>query len=166
VRVERFRCHHRDCPVRAQCTRDPKGRQIEVRPHTVVVQAMRQRLKDPAIREQLRQRSTIIEPRFGQIKEHDGFRRWTVWGLAGVKTQWSLLCATLNLRVLYGRWRAGRGPEATHPAAPAVPLAKGTKWTRCAGLWLMGVWENLSRWRTEWNGRQRIWPTTVFVQKT
>jgi transposase len=22
--VERFRCHHRDCPVRAQCTRDPK----------------------------------------------------------------------------------------------------------------------------------------------
>jgi transposase len=166
VRVERFRCHHRDCPVRAQCTRDPKGRQIEVRPHTVVVQAMRQRLKDPAIREQLRQRSTIIEPRFGQIKEHDGFRRWTVWGLAGVKTQWSLLCATLNLRVLYGRWRAGRGPEATHPAAPAVPLAKGTKWTRWAGLWLMGVWENLSRWRTEWNGRQRIWPTTVFVQKT
>ena len=28
VRVERYRCHHGDCPVRAQCTRDPKGRQL------------------------------------------------------------------------------------------------------------------------------------------
>ena len=25
--VQRFRCHHHDCPVRALCTRDPKGRQ-------------------------------------------------------------------------------------------------------------------------------------------
>jgi transposase len=128
VRVERFRCHQRDCPVRAQCTRDPKGRQIEVRPHTVVVQAMRQQLQDPAIRAQWRQRSTIIEPRFGQLKQHDGFRRWTVWGLDGVKTQWSLLCATLNLRVLYARWRTGRRPEAANPIAPAEPMAKRSKW--------------------------------------
>src|SRR5437867_4330616 len=25
MRAERYRCHCRDCPVRAQCTRDPKG---------------------------------------------------------------------------------------------------------------------------------------------
>ena len=80
VRVERYRCHHRDCPVRALCTRGPKGRQIEVRPHTEVVQAMRQKLAEPLAREQFQQRSPIIEPRFGQIKQHDGFRRWTVWG--------------------------------------------------------------------------------------
>ena len=128
VRVERFRCHHRDCPVRAHCTRDPKGRQLEVRPHTAVVQAMRQRLADPTIGAQWRKRSTIIEPRFGQLKQHDGFRRWTVWGLAGVKTQWSLLCATLNLRVLYRRWRLRREPEATNPPAQAIRLEKGRKW--------------------------------------
>ena len=122
VRVERFRCHHRDCPVRARCTSDPKGRQIEVRPHTAVVQAMRQRLAEPAIRAQWRARSTIIEPRFGQIKQHDGFRRWTVRGLEGVKTQWSLLCATLNLRVLYRRWRVGREPEAASATAPAAAV--------------------------------------------
>jgi hypothetical protein len=29
-------------------------------------------------------------------------------GLEGVKTQWSLLCATLNLRVLYACWRSNR----------------------------------------------------------
>jgi len=129
MRVERYRCHHRDCPVRAQCTRDPKGRQIEVRPHTVVVQAMRQKLAEPLTREQFRQRSTIIEPRFGQIKQHEGFRRWTVWGLEGVKTQWSLLCATLNLRILYRRWRANPPPQAADPLAQAQRLPKATKWS-------------------------------------
>lgn len=110
-RVERHRCHCRDCPVRAQCTRDPKGRQIEVWPHREAVQAMRRRLQDPAARALWQQRARIIEPRFGQIKQHDGFRRWTVWGLEGVRTQWSLLCATLNLRVLYKRWRSGADPQ-------------------------------------------------------
>jgi transposase len=110
--VERFRCHVRDCPVRGQCTRDPKGRQIEIWPHTAVVQAMRQRLADPLVREQWQRRSSIIEPRFAQIKAHDGFRRWTVRGLENVRTQWALLCATLNLRVLYRPWRACRATAA------------------------------------------------------
>jgi transposase len=103
--VRRFRCHHRACPVRDQCTRDPKGRQIEVWPHQAIVQAMREKLEQPGTRAQWEQRSQTIEPRFAQIKQHDGFRRWTVWGLEGVRTQWSLLCATLNLRILYKRWR-------------------------------------------------------------
>lgn len=105
-RVERFRCHHRDCPVRECCTSDPKGRQIEVWPHQAVVQAMRQQLQQALPLQQWRQRSQIIEPRFAQLKQHDGFRRWTVWGLENVRTQWALLCATLNLRVLYKRWRS------------------------------------------------------------
>jgi transposase len=117
VRVERFRCHCQECPVRDQCTRDPKGRQLEVWPHTRVVQTMRARLRDPAQHARWSQRCEIIERRFGQLKQHDGFRRWTVWGLEGVRTQWSLLCATLNLRVLYARWRAGRRPQQTSAAA-------------------------------------------------
>lgn len=103
--VQRFRCHHRDCPVRDQCTRDPKGRQIEVWPHHAAVAAMRGELEKPGLRAQCEQRSRIIEPRFAQLKQHDGFRRWTVWGLEAVRTQWSLLCATLNLRILYKRWQ-------------------------------------------------------------
>jgi hypothetical protein len=145
VRVERFRCHHRDCPVRAQCTSDPKGRRIEVRPHTAAVQAMRQRLEEPAIRAQGRERSTIIEPRFGQIKQHDGFRRWTVRGLEGVKTQWSLLCATLNLRVLYGRWRVGHRPEAVHPIALMIRLANGPKLAGQAIAHVERWWKKVSR---------------------
>ena len=119
--VQRFRCHHRDCPVRAVCTRDPKGRQIEVWLHHEQVQAMRARLQEPTQRARWRSRSEIIEPRFAQLKQHDGFRRWTVWGLEGVRTQWSMLCATLNLRVLYQRWRRGISPQI--PRASAVIYA-------------------------------------------
>jgi len=119
--IHRFRCHHRDCPVRDQCTKDPKGRQIEVRPGHEIVQAMRRRLEEPSARAQWEQRCHIIEPRFAQLKQHDGFRRWTVWGLEAVKTQWSLLCATLNLRVLYQKWRTQRGGT---PSLIAKPVAK------------------------------------------
>jgi hypothetical protein len=146
-RVERFRCHHRDCPVRTHCTRDPEGRQLEVRPHTAVVQALRQRLADPPLRAQWRQRSMIIEPRFGQLKQHDGFRRWTVWGLDGVKTQWSRLCATLNLRVLDGRWRLRRRPEATNPSAQTLRLATGSKWAVRVRHGITHGWENVSSLR-------------------
>jgi transposase len=124
--VQRYRCHHRDCPVRAQCTRDPKGRQIEVWPHTAVVQAMRARWQAASGQKLYRQRSGIIERRFGQIKEHDGFRRWTVWGLEAVRTQWSLLCTTLNLRVLYQRWQdrtTGRSAAAVKAALAGLALA-------------------------------------------
>jgi len=121
VRIERFRCHHKDCPVRAKCTRDPKGRQVEVWPHTPVVQDMRERLRDPSVAATLRQRGTMIEPRFAQLKEHDGFRRWTVWGLEGVKTQWSILCATLNLRVLYRRWHVEHSPK---PSSGVIAFQK------------------------------------------
>jgi len=116
--VQRFRCHCRDCPVRAQCTSDPKGRQIEVWPHTTAVQAMRARLKEAPTRQLWRRRAEIIERIFGQIKQHEGLRRWTVWGLEAVRTQWSLLCATLNLRILYRRWCAG----GLRPSGPAVGL--------------------------------------------
>ena len=123
-RVERYRCHHRDCPVRALCTRDPKGRQIEIWPHAQVVQAMRATLQEPWGQSLYQQRSQIVERRFGQLKQHDGFRRWTVWGLEAVRTQWSLLCTTLNLRVLYQRWRQNRPDDSKTTAAMTGTTAK------------------------------------------
>jgi hypothetical protein len=130
-RVERYHCHCRDCPVRAQCARDPKGRHIEIWPHTAVVQAMRAKLQEPLGQALHQQRRQIIERRFGQIKQHDGFRRWTVWGLESVRTQWSLLCATLNLRLLYKRWRQEppTGPRAT--GAMTGRRAKPGFWWAC-----------------------------------
>ena len=122
VRVERYRCHCADCPVHAQCTRAPKGRQFEVWPHTPEVQAMRALLRRPGPAAQFAQRGRIIERRFAQLNQHDGFRRWTVWGLEGVRTQWALLCATLNLRVLYRRWCQRQADEDGRAAAAAVAV--------------------------------------------
>jgi len=82
---------------------------------------MRERLEQPALQKQWQLRSQISERRFAQLKQHDGFRRWTVWGLESVRTQWSMLCSTLNLRVLYRRWRTGRTEQ---PKMVAVCLAK------------------------------------------
>ncbi len=132
--LQRFRCHQRDCPVRTQCTRDPKGRQIEVWPHYATVQAMREKLEQPGPRAQWAQRSEIIEPRFAQLKQHDGFRRWTVWGLDAVRTQWALLCATLNLRILYRRWRKGIRTGAEWAQAVLQQVGAGIRGCRDA-LW-------------------------------
>jgi transposase len=107
VRV--YQCKHMDCPVRAQCTREKRGRRkIEIWPHTPAVQAMRQRLKEEGPKAQLRRRGQIVERVFAQIKQQDGFRRWTVRGMENVRAQWSWICCAVNLRAIYKQWRAGR----------------------------------------------------------
>jgi len=114
--VQRYRCHCQDCPVRTQCTKDRKGRQIEIWPHTPLIQRMRRKLESPFLDQQWSRRREIVERQFGQIKQHDGFRRWTVWGLENVRAQWLMLCSTLNLRVLYKRWQSLRKSPAAHAA--------------------------------------------------
>ena len=108
---------------------------------------MRARLNEPAAAATWSQRGQIIERPFAQIKQHDGFRRWTVWGLEGVRAQWALLCATLNLRVLYRRWRVvGGGPQSGSAAAAlrAVAGRSGVvfrlSWARIAGWPSVVIW--------------------------
>jgi hypothetical protein len=47
-------------------------------------------------------RKAIVEPVFGQIKGR-GFRQFLLRGERKVRGEWSLICATHNLRKLYGR---------------------------------------------------------------
>ena len=112
MRVERFRCHCKDCPVRNDCTKDRKGRLIEIWPFTPAFERMRKRLEDPAQNQLFENRGRIVERCFAQIKQHDRFRRWTVWGLEGVKTQWSLICAAFNLQILFRHWKNQRRTQA------------------------------------------------------
>jgi len=102
--VKRYRCHIKDCPAAKLC-QDAKGRRVvEIWSHTPAVQAMRARLAQPQASGQLSKRGQIIERHFGQIKQHEGFRRWTVGGFENVRTQWALINLTINLRVLYKHW--------------------------------------------------------------
>jgi transposase len=107
-----FRCRCAGCPVRTQCTREKRGRTFAVRAHTVAVQTMRERLADSAQKAQLKQRGLIVEKHFARVKEHAGFRRWTVRGPENARAQWNLLCSVLNLRILIQAWQKKLNPLA------------------------------------------------------
>jgi transposase len=103
-----YRCRDfRQCPHRSQCSSSKGGRIIEITPYHQAVVRQREKRQDPANRELLKARKAIIEPVFGWIKRNLTFRRWTVRGLENVKTQWSLLCTTINLKKLYRHWLNG-----------------------------------------------------------
>jgi transposase len=99
---------YRQCPYRSQCSSNKRGRTIEISPYHWAVVRQREKRQDPANKKLLKARKAIIEPVFGWIKQNLGFRRWTVRGLENVKTQWSLLCTTINLKKLYNYWLDGR----------------------------------------------------------
>lgn len=107
VRV--FRCQsYKECPARWQCSQAKNGRKIELSVHHSSLMRQREKQRQAGKQAALRRRLGIIEPVFGNIKQAMGFRRWTVGGLDGVRTQWSLLCTTVNLSKLHKFWLSGR----------------------------------------------------------
>lgn len=104
-----YRCRDfRECPHRSKCSSSKRGRTIEITPYHQAVVRQREKRQDPSNKELLKARKAIIEPVFGWIKRNLGFRRWTVRGLENVKSQWALLCTTINLKKLYRHWAGGR----------------------------------------------------------
>jgi transposase len=96
--VTTYRCHVTNCPVRNACTKDRKGRVIEISPHHDAVLRNQRRLQQPETRKLMRQRSAIVERIFAEIKQTLGFRRWTIAGRAKVAAQWAMICTAMNLR--------------------------------------------------------------------
>jgi transposase len=78
-------------------------RAIKTPSSALVKHAMQTRLADPALRALYKQRSQIIEPIFGQIKDPRRIRGFQRRGLSAVDAEWKLICATHNLLKL---WRA------------------------------------------------------------
>ena len=110
-----YRCENKTCPVRNECTKEKKGRGIEIGPYHEALQRQRKRNRTPEEKEKLQKRGWLIESVFGWIKQTQGFRRFTVRGLPGVKTQWALMCASYNLHKLYRNWKAGNLPGIPAP---------------------------------------------------
>jgi len=103
-----YRCGNaQTCPCRGECTKQARGRTINKDEYYEAVQRQIARQKTPEAVEALRRRKEIAELPFAWIKRAMGFRRWTVRGLENVRTQWALVCATVNLRTLFGAWRKG-----------------------------------------------------------
>ena len=109
-----------DCPVRADCTRNHRGRTITRDAYEMHRQEQRAQRAQPHIQHLLQRRKAIIEPLFGHIKHNEGFRRWSARGLEHARAQWSMLCLAVNLKTI---WRTGRTD--TPPAAGPVAWAAG-----------------------------------------
>lgn len=116
-----YRCMNKACPVRGECTKDRKGRGIELGPYRGAIARQKHRHRDEAERKLLRKRSGIVEGVFGTIKNTYGFKRYTRHRLENVRTEWALICTTYNLKKLYERWLLHH-PGGGHTKKPAMTL--------------------------------------------
>jgi transposase len=114
-----YRCHNRQCPERSVCTSDRHGRGIKRTPFDDDVERQRALLAEPALRNLYELRKEIVEHIFGCIKGNDGFRRFTVRGVAKAFAQWTLACIALDLRKLCQAWATGLLRLQPRPLAPA-----------------------------------------------
>lgn len=102
-----YRCHDDDCPERAACTRDRKGRTVKRTPFDEAVEHQRTLLAQPAMRNLYDLRKEIVEHIFGCLKGNDGLRRFLVRGFAKALAQWALACIAFNLRKFQRLWADG-----------------------------------------------------------
>ena len=106
--VRLYRCRsYKQCSVRWQCSQAKNGRKIELSVYHASLVRQREKQRNKEKQAALRRRQVIVEPLFAHIKHAMGFRRLTYRGLESVKTQWSLLCTTVNLSKLYQHWLSG-----------------------------------------------------------
>lgn len=106
--IEVYRCRNKECPVRAQCTTDKKGRTIKRTPFEDALKRQAERQSPPVMKTLLSLRKDIVEHLFAIIKTLDGFRRFTMRGIENVNTQWALACSAVNVRKLHAFWLQGR----------------------------------------------------------
>lgn len=92
--------HCPECPSRSDCTK-AKYRNITMFINEAVAQNMRQKMESNAGRQAMQIRKQTVEPAIGTLKEHIGFRRFHLRGLAKVKGEFALLCTAFNLRKLH-----------------------------------------------------------------
>ena len=104
--LRRYQCANNVCPHRAKCTKSKTGRTVDINQYYEVVKRQRVKQQDPSVQADLKKRGYLIEPVFAFIKQHLGFRRFTVSGLDNVQAQWAMLCTTYNLHKLFKRWES------------------------------------------------------------
>ena len=71
-------------------------------PRNEAARMMREKLSNEATRQIYQKRQGIVEPVFGQIKEHRGYRRTLLRGIKAVQAEWRIICLTHNLLKLFG----------------------------------------------------------------
>lgn len=92
------------CHRRADCCRSEHTRTVDISPYQKALQEQRDKYKNPEERQASSNLRKRVEILFGDIRANRHFQRFTGWGQDFAAAQWSLLCATGNLRKLYRTW--------------------------------------------------------------
>jgi len=89
------------CNYRLECTKSKHSRVITVSKYHQSIRSQREKQQDDMAIKKLRRRKAIIEPIFGIIKEHLGFRRFSGRGFTNASAQWLFVNCIYNLRKIY-----------------------------------------------------------------
>jgi len=107
-KVRKYKCsQYESCAFRWECSKNKTGRTVELNPFYESIEKQKLKQELSASKEKLKRRKVLIEPIFGLIKEINGFRRFTVKGLENAKSQWSMLCTSVNLQKMHKLWANG-----------------------------------------------------------
>jgi transposase len=98
-----YECEHfNSCKHRDECTSSKQRKRITVSKYHSIIRRHRELQRNSTIiREALCRRSRLIEPIFGGIKHHLGFRRFRGRGYINARAQWFMVCCIHNLKKLY-----------------------------------------------------------------
>jgi transposase len=86
-----------DCALRAKCTESKNGRQIKRYAVDDAKDALRAKMKVPAIRAWYSKRKAMVEPVFSQLRGRQGLNRFRRTGLTKVRLEFALHAMAYNL---------------------------------------------------------------------
>jgi hypothetical protein len=116
--VLKYRCapaHGQACPRQSACTAKPEqGRTIQRSEHEDLVDALRQRMQEPAGKALYKLRKQTVERGYADIKTHRGLQRFRSYGVTRARIQVGLLVLVHNAVML----RKARQEAAACAASP------------------------------------------------
>lgn len=101
--VDRYHCDsHASCPVAKLCSKDPKGRVVEVGLNRDVAlrQWDKQKKKSAEHKERMKRRGATVERIFGHAKRNIGLRQLEHRGLEIVQAVWATCLCVTNLKTI------------------------------------------------------------------
>ncbi len=90
------------CPLKSLCVSSKKKvKQIHRSRREKASENMSRKLETPEAKARLKQRSTTVEPVFGNLKENLGFRRFNLLGLENTRAEFILMSIAHNINILF-----------------------------------------------------------------
>ena len=94
------------CPLKAQCTKSEKGRQIKRYEGDTEKEALQAHMADEAVRKRYIKRQAMVEPVFSFLKRRQGLTRFRRMGLKAVSCEFALHVMAYNMSRVVALCRA------------------------------------------------------------